>query len=289
MPRRLASIFPPALMLAPGTIFILVVFAVPMAILARLSLDEYVTGGGETSAFTGANYVQALTDPVENGAILHTVQYGIFVTALTLLASYPIALFLARTRSRWRNTLLTLAVAPLLTADIVRVYGWFVILGPTGLVNSLLMYLNVIHEPIALIFNTTGTVIGLVEILMPYAVLTLFGALVTYDPALEEAAMSLGANRINTFLRVTLPMSAPGILLTALLVLVLTVSSYVTPLIMGGRRVFLVATEVYQQATYVLDWPLAAALAIILLAGLAVVLGVYSRIAQQAELRVLGR
>src|SRR4051794_38671780 len=119
MSRRLASFFPPALMLAPGTIFILVVFAVPMAILARLSLDEYVTGGGENPAFTGTNYVQALTDPVENGAILHTVLYGIFVTALTLLASYPIALFLARTRSRWRNTLLTLAVAPLLTADIV--------------------------------------------------------------------------------------------------------------------------------------------------------------------------
>ena len=154
--------------------------------------------------------MQALTDPVENGAILHTVQYGIFVTALTLWRRTPIALFLdARDRvGGTRSSRLRLRRCSRRTSFAFT--GGFVILGPIGLVNSLLMYLNVIHEPIALIFNTTGTVIGLVEILMPYAVLTLFGALVTYDPALEEAAMSLGANRINTFLRVTLPMSAPA-------------------------------------------------------------------------------
>jgi putative spermidine/putrescine transport system permease protein len=195
---------------------------------------------------------------------------------------------LARTKSRWRTILLVLAIAPLLTADVVRVYGWLVILSPSGLVNSALLAVGVIQQPLTLVYNQTGAFIGLVEILMPYAILTLFSALVSYDPSLEEAAMSLGGTRTVTFLRVTLPLSLPVIALTSLLLFVLTISSYVTPSVLGGGRVFLIATEIYRQASLVINWPLASALGVILLVGAAIVLIGYGRLSRAIEARVRG-
>ena len=205
-----------------------------------------------------------------------------------MLASYPIAYFLARLQARWRAMLLTLTVAPLLTAEVVRIYGWIVVLGDNGLVNSALMSSGLIHTPLRLVYNETGTIIALVEILMPYAILTLFSSMITFNLSLEEAAGSLGAGRYRTFVRVTLPLSLPGVAVATLLVVVLTISSYVTPTLLGGGRVFTAAVEVYRQAMEVLNWPLAAALAVLLLLGSGIVLVIYSRLAKRLEMLTYG-
>jgi putative spermidine/putrescine transport system permease protein len=211
------------------------------------------------------------------------LRLGVVVTALTLLATYPIALFLARTQSRWRGLLVALAIAPLLTSTVVRTYGWLVILGNDGLVNGALLGIGLIEQPLRLINDEIGVVIGLVEILMPYMALGLLSGFGRINPDLEEAAMSLGAHPLRAFWRVTLPLSLPGIATGVLLVFVLTISSFVTPQLLGGGRVFLMATEIYDQATYTLDWPFAAAVSFLLLVLFGVVIALYSRV-----LRVMG-
>ncbi len=272
----------------PALLVVLAFFVAPMLSVIRMSFDTYLSGGQQASTFSLSSYETALTDRLELGAVGRTVYLAILVTTLTMLASYPIALFVARVNPRWRALLLALAVAPLLTADVVRVYGWLILLGSNGIVNSILLNAGLISGPVQLVYNETGTIIGLVEILMPYAILTLFASLVGLDLSLEEAAASLGADRWQTFRRVILPLSLPGIAVASLLTVVLIISSYITPSILGGGRVFTVAVEIFRHATLTLNWPLASALAVLLLAAFAILLGAYGRLSRRIEASVRG-
>jgi putative spermidine/putrescine transport system permease protein len=270
-------------LLAPTTLALIVFFVLPLLWLFRSSFDRGLDSGVIEPAFTLENYQEFLTDRFYLQELLRTLRLGVVITALTLISTYPIALFLARTQSRWRGLLVALAIAPLLTSTIVRTYGWLVILGNDGLVNGALLTLGMVDAPLRLINNETGVVIGLVEILMPYMALGLLSGFGRINPDLEEAAMSLGANRLRTFWRVTLPLSLPGIATGVLLVFVLTISSFVTPQLLGGGRVFLMATEIYDQATYTLDWPFAAAVSFLLLGLFAVVIAIYTRVLRRLE------
>lgn len=270
-------------LLAPTTLALLVFFVLPLLWLFRSSFDRGLDSGVIESAFTLENYQEFLTDRFYLQELLRTLRLGVVITILTLIATYPLALFLARTRSRWRGVLVALAIAPLLTSTVVRTYGWLVILGNDGLVNGALLRLGLIDQPLRLINDEIGVVIGLVEILMPYMALGLLSGFGRIDPSLEEAAMSLGASTLRTFWRVTLPLSLPGIATGVLLVFVLTISSFVTPQLLGGGRVFLMATEIYDQATYTLDWPFAAAISFLLLALFGVVIAIYTRILRRLE------
>jgi putative spermidine/putrescine transport system permease protein len=177
---------------------------------------------------------------------------------------------LARTRSRWRGLLLFLVVAPLLVSAVVRNIGWFPILSNSGLVNWLLLKSGLISQPLALISNLTGVVIGLVHALLPFMILTLTTVIQRIEPELEEAAASLGAGPLRTFVHVLLPLSLPGIIGGSLLVFTMAIAAYTTPVIMGGNRVLVMATFIGQQFRTVLDYPLGATSAAVLmvLAGL---------------------
>jgi putative spermidine/putrescine transport system permease protein len=265
-------------LLAPATLALVVFFVLPLVWLFRASFDRGLDSGVIESAFTLENYQEFLSDRFFQQELLRTLRLGVVITALTLVATYPIALFLARSTSRWRGLLVALAIAPLLTSTVVRTYGWLVILGNDGLVNGALLGIGLIDQPLRLINDEIGVVIGLVEILMPYMALGLLSGFGRINPDVEEAAMSLGANPLRTFWRVTLPLSLPGIATGVLLVFVLTISSFVTPQLLGGGRVFLMATEIYDQATYTLDWPFAAAISFLLLLLFGVVIAVYTRV-----------
>jgi putative spermidine/putrescine transport system permease protein len=270
-------------LLAPTTLALVVFFVLPLLWLFRASFDRGLDSGVIESAFTLENYQEFLTDRFYQQELLRTLRLGVVITALTLVATYPIALFLARTQSRWRGLLVALAIAPLLTSTVVRTYGWLVILGNDGLVNGALVGIGLIDQPLRLINDEIGVVIGLVEILMPYMALGLLSGFGRINPDVEEAAMSLGANPLRTFWRVTLPLSLPGIATGVLLVFVLTISSFVTPQLLGGGRVFLMATEIYDQATYTLDWPFAAAISFLLLLLFGVVIALYTRVLRRLE------
>ncbi|WP_117670099.1 ABC transporter permease [Micromonospora sp. MW-13] len=272
-----------AALLAPGLVAIGVSFLVPLAWLARMSLNRTVGSAELQSAVSPQSYVDVLTDEFVWKIAWQTLQLGVLVTVLAIAVSYPIALFLARTRSRLRGLLMALAIAPLLTSSVVRTFGWLTLLSDDGVVNSVLSGLGVTSEPLTLTNNRTGVVIALVEIMMPYAIIAMIAGFGRVSKDLEDAAGSLGAGRLRCFLRITFPLSLPGVLTGALMVFVLTISAFVTPRLMGGGRVFVIATEIFDQATTTLDWPRASALSILLLFLFGVFLVLYQRLFRLVE------
>lgn len=271
-------------LLVPGLIGLGVSFVAPLVWVLRMSLNRGGGAGAIVHALSLDTYVKVLTDGFTWQITLNTLKLGLLVTILTLVVSYPIGLFLTRTTSRFRGLLLALAVAPLLTSQVVRTYGWLVLLGNDGVVNGSLQSLGVIGSPLRLSNGYTGVVIALVEILMPYAILVMVSGFGSISTELEQAAASLGANRFRTFWRVTLPLSLPGVLTAGLLVFVLTISSFVTPQLVGGGRVFVLATEIYNRAKLTLNWPEASALSILLLIVFSVVIAVYLRAIRRFEI-----
>ncbi|WP_264996423.1 ABC transporter permease, partial [Kozakia baliensis] len=179
--------------------------------------------------------------------------------------------------------LIVLAIAPLMTSTVIRTYGWMVILSRHGIVNSLLVGSGLFTHPIRLDNGIFATVLALVEILMPYAIISILSNLGRLSTDLEQAGAILGARPVQVFIRIVVPLALPGLLTASLLVFVLTISSLVTPQLMGGGRVFVLATEIFNATTVTLDWPFAGALSIVLLVLFGVVISLYQRVLQRVE------
>ncbi|MEV6129135.1 ABC transporter permease [Streptomyces violaceusniger] len=275
-------------LLAPGIVALLLTYAMPLLWVVRMSVNESGQGGTIRQTVSFATFAKVLGSAHWWDVIGQTVELGVLVTVCTLVVSYPIALFLARTTSRLRGLLVALAVTPLLISSVARTFGWMAILGNQGLVNKSLTGLGLIDEPLRLANNLTGVVIASTEIYMPFAILAMISGFGRLDPELEHAAASLGAPRHTVFRRVVLPLTLPGVLTAALLVFVLSLSGYVTPRLIGGGRVFVLATEIYDQATTALDWPVAAVLSVLLLTVFGVVIVVYQRAQKVLEARFTG-
>ncbi|MEZ2409153.1 ABC transporter permease [Bosea sp. RCC_152_1] len=250
-------------------------FLAPVLNLARMSFYEVEPTGTMREAFSLATWGKVIADTFYAELIVNSITVSLGITLLTLICSYPIALYLHRSSGTWRTILLVLVISPLLTSAVVRTYGWIAILSENGLVNNLVNGLGL--ERLRLMFNKTGVVIGLTEILMPYMILALLAGFGRLDPRVEEAASTLGAPPFTIFRRIILPLTLPGIALGCLLCFVLAVSSFITPKLLGGGRVFLLATEIYDQAIVTLNWPLAASLSILVLVIFGTALVLYTR------------
>jgi putative spermidine/putrescine transport system permease protein len=206
------------------------------------------------------------------------------VSFLSLLIAYPTAFLIARTEHPGRVTFLTLLVLIAMQLDIViRLYGMMVILGDNGLVNQMLLGLEIISKPLPLMYNFLGVVFGLVQFALPFMILTLVGVLRGIDPSLEEAARSLGANRFRCFFRVTLPASMPGILAGTLLVFALSVSSYIVPALMGGFRVGVLPIHIFQQVMQMAHFQFGAAVGVVLFLISLTSIAVYLRVGSSAR------
>ena len=260
----------PALLVLPATLLLAAGFLYPVALLARISLNRTADTGAMEPALTFDTYAKLLSDDFTWEIALNTVTLAAGCALAATALALPIALLIRGADPRWRGLLSLMAIAPLLVSGTARVVGWMAILGDRGLVNATLAWAGLTDVPIRLINNLTGVRIGLTESLLPYACLILIAGLGRLDHRLEEAAATLGATRASTFLRVTLPLAAPALLAAFLLTFVLGVSAFVTPRLMGGGRVFVVATEIFDLALESVDWPAAAALAMTLLGALAV-------------------
>jgi putative spermidine/putrescine transport system permease protein len=273
------------LLLVPALAVNLLTFLWPVLNLATLSLYEGQAGGAIGTTITTATWAGLTEDNFYPELLLNSIVLALTVTGIALVCGYPIALFIHRAPDRWRNLLVILCISPLLLSAVVRTYGWLLILGDGGLLPSMLRALGMAEVP-RLVFNTTGVIIGLGEIFMPYMILSLLAGFARLDQNLENAAASLGARPFTVFRRIVLPLTLPGILLGCLLAFVLSVSSFVTPKLLGGGRVMLLATEIYDQAIVTLNWPLAAALSVVTLVLFGSTLLVYGRMATAVERRV---
>jgi putative spermidine/putrescine transport system permease protein len=233
---------------------VLAVFAAALGALFRWSVLEFVPGSLQSGGLTLANF-RGVMAPQYLGAIQDTVVLSALTTVLTLLAAYPVAYALARTPSRRvRSLLLVLTLAPFFTGAIVRTYAWVLVLGNT-----------VVTWPVPMLFTERGVLVGLVHFSMPTMILILAAALSHIDPAYERAAASLGARPSRVFLRVTLPLSLPGIVSGGLIVFAWTLSAFPTPELLGGGKVKMIANVVRDLGLDSFNWPGAAAFALVAL------------------------
>lgn len=270
-------------LLLPGLLTLGVTFAAPLAWLIRASFSPIGSMIAPSAPWSTSAYAAVLFDPFYWRVAGNTLWLGLMVSLPAVALAYPIALFLHRSTSRWKGVLTALAIAPLLTSSVVRTYGWMVLLGDRGVINATLQALSLTTTPWRLSNNTLGATLALIEILMPYAILAMLSGFGRLNQQLEEAAQMLGAARWRVFLRITLPLSLPGVLTAALLVFVLAISAFVTPRLMGGGRVFVLGTEIFSEATVTLNWPLAAALSVLLLVLFSSVIVLYQRALRALE------
>ena len=239
-------------LLAPISFFLL------MSVFRYSAMELYVP------ALTGENFARLFGEPYYRAIILRTLRIAALTALISLLLGYPLAYFLARTRSVWRGVLMFLVIAPLMTGVIVRTYGWIVLFGAQGTVNVVLLWLGLIRQPLQILGTETAVLIALVHILMPYMVFPLFSALAGQDPDVEHAAATLGAGRWRSFLEVTLPLSRPGIVMGSVLVFTLTAGAVVTPALLGGKNVQMLGQTIYDLVLSTLNWPFASAVASVL-------------------------
>lgn len=246
----------------PTVLALLVLFVAPMV---------YILVG--TLRADGLQYYEKfLTDSFYLNILWTTVKVSLQTTLICLLLGYPVAYFLARTRSRVRNLLIIMTVFPFLVSAVVRSYGWMVILGKNGLLNQLLRGVGLIQKPLSILYTPTAVLIGLVHLLTPYMILNITSVIQSIDRNIEYAAHSLGASPLKTFFKVTLPLSSPGIISGCILVFTLSMTSYVTPKLLGGTKFRMMSTMVFQEVNVNFNWGFASAISYILLFVILVIL-----------------
>ncbi|MBM3525616.1 MAG: ABC transporter permease [Alphaproteobacteria bacterium] len=244
-------------------VFLLVLFLVPVLRFLLLSIED-----GSL-----AHFEKALTDGLHLHVFAETLKIAAIVTLVCLLLGYPLSYWLATTTPLWRSIGFACLLLPFWISVLVRTYAWMILLGRNGVLNRQLMALGVIDAPLPLLHNTTGVIIGMVHVLLPYMVFPLYAVMRRVDPALLSAAEGLGAPGWQVMRRIFLPLTLPGVLSGVTLVFVISLGFFITPALLGGGRVLMVGVLIERHIRQYLDWGLAAALAIIVLV---VVLAIYA-------------
>jgi putative spermidine/putrescine transport system permease protein len=248
-------------------------FLAAMAAVLQFSLRAYVPGSLEPGGFTLANFADLLK-PLYAQVFFDTVWICFLTAVSTLIVGYPLAYALVRMQNAIaRSVLLVIVVTPLFLGEVVRTYSWIIVLGNNGFINSVLLNLDIVHQPIQFMFTTFGVVVALVHVTMPVMVIMLAAGLSHINPDYEKAAESLGAGPIRTFLTVTLPLSMPGVLAGVTTAFAWTFSAFATPQLIGGGRVNMISNLVYQLGFASFNFPFAASLCV---AGLALTIVVLS-------------
>jgi putative spermidine/putrescine transport system permease protein len=251
-----------ALFVGPYAAYLLVFLVLPFVNVALLSVYLHSPTKIAVEEFTATNYAK-LWEVYYATLFLRTLRLSLVVTVVCAVLGYPVAYFLARSTSRMMTLGLFLLIMPLLVSTVIRVFGWLVILGSEGLVNQGLRLLGA-RESVRLLHTEGAVIIGLAQQTMPFMVLPIMAAIERISPSLEEAARNLGANWGQMFVRTILPLSMPGLLSGSLLVFSVSMSAFVTPALMGGRRERMVGQQIYEEVLTAYNWPGAASLTIVL-------------------------
>lgn len=255
------------LLLVPALALYLVLFVWPM-------MRVIATSFHAQDALSLEQYSKFFQSSFYRGVLWRSIRLSVIVTAATLVTGYPVAWYLAQPGRRGRTLVTFLVIAPMLICAVARSYGWIIILGPNGVLKQMLgaVGIRVSH----LLYTETGVAIALTHVFLPYMVLAIAGSLQQIDPSLIRASQNLGANWLQTFWRVILPLSRPGIAAGVVIVFCLTASGFVTPALVGGSAVPVMPYLVYKQGLLTLNWQFASAVAVLLLVVTALITGGYS-------------
>ena len=271
-------------------LWLLLLFLIPFLIVFRISFSEVRLAippytplvswhhGSPALEIHASAYSFLFTDPLYVSSYLYSLKVAAVSTLCCLLIGYPMAYAIAHARAATRSVLLMLIVLPFWTSFLLRVYSWIGLLKNNGVINNVLLYLGVIHQPLALLQTDFAVYVGIVYSYLPFMILPLYTNLEKHDPTLLEAAADLGARPLRAFLAITLPQSAAGIFAGSLLVFSLSISAFATPKLVGGASAQLMAVAIYEQTLELNDWPFAAAIAAILLAIALAIALVYGRL-----------
>lgn len=261
----------------PAILFLTLFFLIPVLSLFAISFDKGIQG---VITFQGnlslENFERIFTRSLYYSAIWRSVAIGAVVAGICLVIGYPLAFIIARTFRPGIATMLTIFVLSSMQLDmVIRLYGMMVLMGDNGIINTALLRLGIIGQPLRLMYNTFGVIVGLVQVTLPFMVLSLIGAIKSINPSLEEAARSLGSSRWHVMRTITWPLSLPGVYAGTLLVFALAISSYVVPALMGGWKVITLPIHIYQQIAEVGRWQFGAAIATILFCTSLLAMAIY--------------
>lgn len=273
----------PWILLSPALVAITLLLFVPLGFIVVYSFWLRTATGADVAGFHLDNWAEALTDRFYRDILFNTLKIAAITTIVCAVAGYPAAYFIARS-NRNKGFLLLLLMLPFWVSYIIRTMSWINILGVSGALNSFLIWVGIIDEPLQMLYNEATVILGLVHFLLPFMILNVFVSVDGIDQNLESAANSLGATKIQTFISVTLPLSLPGLAAGGLLCFVLAAGTYITPLVLGGPRDAMFANLVFEAIITQLNWPLGSALSLMLLAVLGALVLVYNHFLGMAQL-----
>lgn len=259
----------PWILISPLLLYLFLFFVVPLSRGLWVSFWD--------PQFTLKNYVHFFTEPVYIMVVINSFKIASTVTIISLMLAYPYAYLLSSVSDDTASKLLLFVILPFWVSLLVRNYSWMILLGRHGVFNTILMDIGLVSRPIKFLYSTMGVNIGMVHIMLPYMILSLFAVMKGIDRNLMKAAQSLGANRFHTFIRVFLPLSLPGIAGGCLIVFIMSIGFFITPALLGGARDVMIAQLIEQNVSLMLRWGFAFAAAFVLLALTVVILAVYNR------------
>lgn len=266
---------------APALAVYALFLVVPIASIALISFQSFEFYGGIQAGITLKNYREIFTDSYYWEVFGRTFWIAAVVTVLCAVLGTFEAIVLHRMANPWKSIFLLVVLGPLLISVVVRTLGWALLFGSTGLINKALVGAGLVATPVQFMYSTTGVVIALTHVLVPFVVISVWASLQRMDPAVERAAVSLGASEFTVLRRLIVPLAMPGILSGSVMVFALAASAFATPAIIGGRRLKVIATAAYDEFLNTLNWPLGASLAVLLLAANVVVLVASNRLIER--------
>jgi spermidine/putrescine transport system permease protein len=265
------------LILLPALTWLIIFFFLPLGIAGLYSLAERGVYGVEVFNFSLNNYLKFL-DPLYLNLLLKSLRIAFISTLLCLFIGFPTAYYIARQKRRsQRYFLLVLLILPFWMNYLITTYAWMTILGREGVVNSILLSLGLINEPIGFLFNENAVILGLVYVYLPFMVLPLYASLEKIDPTLLEAAKDLGATELQSFLKITLPLSIPGLFAGSILVFIPSVGAFITPDLLGGSEGMMIGNLIQNQFLAARNWPFGSAVSFILLGIVLILILLYAK------------
>ncbi|MDR1827780.1 MAG: ABC transporter permease [Methylobacteriaceae bacterium] len=271
----------PWLLSAPALTLFLALLLTPLVMTFVLSFNSFNFYGGIKNTHDFGNYLDVLSDSFFYEIFARTFLIALATTVVCVILGVPEAYIMFRMKPFWRSTLFLVILGPLLISVVVRTLGWQILLGNKGLINSGLMNIGLISRPFRMMYSSPGVVIAMTHVMIPFMILAVWASLQRQDPATEQAAESLGAGPLTVFFRVVLPQVIPGILSGSLLVFSMSASAFATPAIIGGRRLKVASTTVYDEFMGTLNWPLGAAIAVILLVSVLIIMLAWNRLMER--------